>query len=357
MPTIRRAYKSRSTVAGSHVRALVSVFHNIDHMGDRVQPGAFTKSLEKWHASGDPIPVIWSHSWQDPMAHIGTVTSAKETDQGLEIEYDLDVEKNPFAKQVAILLRERRVREHSFAYDVIREHKARDGANDLYELDIIEAGPTLKGANDQTLLLDVKSAQSVFNDTRPRFVKELEPEDPPRVLANATGATLFRHLQGSHSEDPVLLDGMDEVRLDALHMTLHEGWVNHTHEMLTHGDVSKQAAAARARVGVLSFKKRIDALDVPTIPIVAPSPIRSDDELKRAVAQLARDNEARAFMTRDLTLAEFMALEDQRIREEHERFLAESARRDDERAAERAIADRADAERRTENLYDDAGGL
>jgi uncharacterized protein len=139
--------------------AIVSVFGNVDLVGDRVVKGAFTKSIEKYRETGDPIPVIWSHDWGNPHAHIGAASadSVMEVDRGLLVSGSLDLD-NPFAAQVYRLMKERRVKEMSFAYNVIRERSAKDGANELVELDIIEVGPTLKGANPSTELLAVKSA-------------------------------------------------------------------------------------------------------------------------------------------------------------------------------------------------------
>jgi len=142
--------------ASGEFKALVSVFNNVDLVGDRVMPGAFKSTLARWKASGDPIPVIWSHDWQDPYAHIGTVTAAEETDAGLQVTGKLDLDK-PFAKQVHDLLMARRVTGMSFAYDVIGEKTAKDGANDLTELDLIEVGPTLKGANQDAHLIGAKA--------------------------------------------------------------------------------------------------------------------------------------------------------------------------------------------------------
>ncbi len=151
------------------VEQIVSVFENIDLGKDRVKTGAFENSLARWAASGDPIPVIWSHTWDDPFAHIGEVIEAKELVAGdpllppeiadlggLWTKYSVDEE--PFAEQVFKLLKRRRVREASFAYDVIREKRNSDGTTDLLELDIIEVGPTLKGMNPMTQLLAAKSA-------------------------------------------------------------------------------------------------------------------------------------------------------------------------------------------------------
>lgn len=147
--------------------AIVSVFGNVDLQGDRVMPGAFGKSINKWRDSGDPVPVIWSHEWGDPFAHIGFVDpgdmeeilpgeKANGKVPGLLVRGQLDVDK-PFAKQVYDLMRTRRVKEFSFAYDVIEEQPGKDRANELVEVDVIEIGPTLKGANPDTVSLGVKA--------------------------------------------------------------------------------------------------------------------------------------------------------------------------------------------------------
>lgn len=162
-PTTKRAvyelteFKAVNGVESGEFTAIVSVFNNVDLVGDRVLPDAFTKNLAAWAASGDPIPVIWSHDWQDPYAHIGYVTKAIATPVGLQITGKNDVDTNPFAAQVHKLLVARRVTNWSFAYEVISEKRAKDGANDLIELTITEVGPTLKGANPSTDTLTAKA--------------------------------------------------------------------------------------------------------------------------------------------------------------------------------------------------------
>ena len=138
--------------------ALVSAFGNVDAQGDRVVPGAFKRSIAEWREKGDPLPIIWSHDWGNPNAHIGFADpeDIEETDKGLKVKGQIDLD-NPFAKQVYRLLKQRRVREMSFAYDIRDEKRGKDGANDLVDLGLIEAGPTLKGANEATELLGVKS--------------------------------------------------------------------------------------------------------------------------------------------------------------------------------------------------------
>lgn len=135
--------------------AVVAVFGNVDLGGDRIVKGAFANSLKAWEAKGRPIPVVFSHMWQDIDAHIGEVLEAKETDEGLWVKAQLDME-DPAAAKCWRLMKRGTLAEFSFAYD-IAEEKLQNGANELLELEIIEVGPTLKGMNPATQLLTVKS--------------------------------------------------------------------------------------------------------------------------------------------------------------------------------------------------------
>jgi HK97 family phage prohead protease len=154
--------------------ATVAIFNNVDKGGDRIMPGAFAKTLAAWKASGDPIPVIFNHDWGTPDAHVGVVEDAVETTKGLYVKGRLDVADNPVAKQVHRLMERRSLKEFSFGYSVPKggEKRAKDGANDLLEIDLAEVGPTLKGMNPATELHAVKSAV-IENDLRTQ-VKDLQ---------------------------------------------------------------------------------------------------------------------------------------------------------------------------------------
>lgn len=144
--------------------AIVSVFGNVDMGGDRVVKGAFADTLAEWKASGDPIPVIWSHEWDDPKSHIGYVEQAEERDEGLYVKAVLDVENNDRAAYVARLLKERRVREFSFGYFTKEYEDVEDPdygtVRELKAVDLFEVGPTLLGMNPDTVLLEAASALS-----------------------------------------------------------------------------------------------------------------------------------------------------------------------------------------------------
>ena len=161
--------------------AIVAVFGNVDYQGDRIVAGAFADTLADWKAAGDPIPVIYSHQWHDLNAHIGEVsaTDAKELLPGddllpdslkdlggLYVKGTLDVDDDPIAAKAHRKMQRRLIREFSFAYDIRDDGEKRgsDGVNELLSLDLIEVGPTLKGANPATALIDAKALEAAGID-------------------------------------------------------------------------------------------------------------------------------------------------------------------------------------------------
>lgn len=143
--------------------ALASVFGNVDHVGDRMIKGAFSKTLEKWRATGDPIPIVLSHDWDDPMKFIGKADprAVYETDKGLVVQGRIDVDSgNPVADQVYKLMKDRVLKGWSFGYTVPKggQKRLKDGVNEVSEVDLFENGPTLKGANPVAELQAIKSA-------------------------------------------------------------------------------------------------------------------------------------------------------------------------------------------------------
>jgi HK97 family phage prohead protease len=155
--------------------AIVSAFGNVDAVGDIVEKGAFTKSLDDWAGSGNPIPVIWSHDHGNPDAHIGVVDDAKETDAGLWIKGTVDLDE-PYAAKVFKLMKGRRVTKFSFAYDVLDGVENDKGGMNLKELELWEVGPTLIPANSNTDLLAIKAlarAQGMTIEEMKEFVKSM----------------------------------------------------------------------------------------------------------------------------------------------------------------------------------------
>ena len=139
--------------------AYASVFGNIDSYGDIVLKGAFARTLSEWSESGDNIPLLFGHRMEDPDFNIGHIISAVEDEHGLLVTGQLDFE-SPKGMQVYRLLKGRRIRQMSFAYDVIKGEPGTVDGKDVYflhELKLHEVSIVPIGANPETQILDVKS--------------------------------------------------------------------------------------------------------------------------------------------------------------------------------------------------------
>jgi uncharacterized protein len=174
--------------------ALVSVFGTKDSYGEVVMPGAFTRTLSEWETRGDPIPVYWSHRLDDPDFNIGEVLQAKETDEGLWVKAQLDME-NPKAVATHNLLRSRRVTQFSFSFAVPPGGaKQGEDAIELNDLDLYEVGPTPIGANPDTQLIGVKAGRVLS-------AKNVETITDARTALKAADSALAALLKLSSGDD------------------------------------------------------------------------------------------------------------------------------------------------------------
>lgn len=140
--------------------ALVSTFGTVDSQGEIIEPGAFKATLDRL-GDGGTIPILWDHQWDDIWSHIGKAT-AEETEEGLVVSGELDLE-NPAAAQAFKLLSDGRVKEFSIGGFERPEDVTTDdgGVRHVAAFDLVEVSMTLRGANPDTRLLDVKSAPTV----------------------------------------------------------------------------------------------------------------------------------------------------------------------------------------------------
>lgn len=140
-----------------------SVFGNIDIYGDKVIPGAFTKTLEEWTAKKDSavIPLLYGHDMQDPNNNVGFVLEAKEDDHGLLVKCQIDLDDIGNGRQVYKLVKGRRLAQMSFAYDIISAGAEKEDEEMFYalrELKLYEVSLVPVGANQETELVAVKAA-------------------------------------------------------------------------------------------------------------------------------------------------------------------------------------------------------
>lgn len=198
----RAAFKAVEGGPKGRFEAIVSVFGNVDHGGDRMVPGCFIRTLNEWKSSGDPIPVIWSHDWDNPESHIGWLEDAYEDTTGevpgLHVVGQLDVAENARAAMVSALLAQRRVREFSFGYFPVKSQLVEEAEHtwpvrELLDVDLFETGPTLLGMNPDTQLISAASLTelerahlsglSLPPALADRLAKALEAkaDDPPKA--------------------------------------------------------------------------------------------------------------------------------------------------------------------------------
>lgn len=194
--------KAEATNTPGEFKALVSVFGNIDSQGDIVDKGAFAVAIDKY-AGDDNMPVVWSHQWHDLNAYLGTYKDMEETDEGLLLVGQLDIDESESALRAYQLMKNRRIKEFSFGGRVTREERVEVPAADgqgksfeyhLKEIDLWEAGPTFKGANSETQLLSVKSLHGL------ETIRDTLVSKEGRVLAQ-------KHVDGLVAAR----DGLDEV--------------------------------------------------------------------------------------------------------------------------------------------------
>jgi hypothetical protein len=108
----------------------------------------------------------------------------------------------------------------SFSYDVIREAKASDGANDLIELRLIEAGPCLAGMNQETELMSRKSVQEMLarESNEPTWAGTAIPRKAVDELRNKVSGVVENFLDELYDEvtAPKATDADLRKRIDAL---------------------------------------------------------------------------------------------------------------------------------------------
>lgn len=172
-----------------------AIFGNVDSYGDVILKGAFADSLGE---GGAGIPCYWGHRMDDPMLNIGVTTKAEETDRGLLVDVQLDMD-NPNAAYVHRLIKTGRVKQMSFAFDVLDGGWGeRDGERiyELRKLKLHEVSVVPIGANQETELIAAKARHEAADNHKSSAAPASEPAaeqeqvetggHPAVVLANIT---------------------------------------------------------------------------------------------------------------------------------------------------------------------------
>ena len=133
------------------IEAYVSVFGNVDLVGDIIEKGAFAESLLKKLPKG-----VWSHNWDKPVAK---TLEAREDDFGLYIKAQFNLETQR-GKEAFSDIKFGLIDEFSIGFNVLDDEWREDGVRIIKKARLYEWSPVLVGANPDTKPLSVKSAEN-----------------------------------------------------------------------------------------------------------------------------------------------------------------------------------------------------
>lgn len=152
-------FKAKDVTDAGGFKGYASVFGNVDSYREIVAPGAFTESIERIKASGDPLPVLWQHKSAEP---IGGCDVLAEDEHGLYTEGWLMVNELVRAKEAHALMKRRVVKGLSIGYYVEDESwNEKERILTLKKVDLVEYSPVTFAANSLAFVTDVKAVQAV----------------------------------------------------------------------------------------------------------------------------------------------------------------------------------------------------
>jgi len=135
-------------------------FGSIDSDGDRILPGAFTKTIKENGPDGTQlIKHLLDH---DKTKAVGKIEVLKEDSIGLY--YESKAGRHTLGRDFLLMAEDGILNQHSFGYRVIKQNKKSD-ANDLTELAMME-GSSIQflGANRNTPITGVKSFDALIDE-------------------------------------------------------------------------------------------------------------------------------------------------------------------------------------------------
>lgn len=158
------------------VEAVVSVYNNIDSVGDRIKHGAFAESLQK------KLPkVVWMHDWNAPVAKTLEANELEAGDERLPEEVrnlgglllKMKFNKNTQRGREAFSdIKEGIIDEFSIGFSIEQENNTGD-IREIEKGRLYEASPVLYGANPETRVVDVKSGLNDHIELTGESVTEL----------------------------------------------------------------------------------------------------------------------------------------------------------------------------------------
>lgn len=198
-----------------------SVFHVVDSAQDRMQPGAFRRSLTEMKAAQRLPPLLWQHDTTQP---IGAWRDMYEDSHGLYVKGDLFIADITRAREAYKLMQEKVVNGLSIGYRVRQSHRdQKSGVRVLTDVDLLEVSMVTFPANDSARIMRVKSALATgVLPTEREFEAFLRDAGLSRKQAKALLADGYKSLcadhdgwrdaiRGAHGEPPAATESTAEA--------------------------------------------------------------------------------------------------------------------------------------------------
>lgn len=149
-----------------------------DSWGDVIAKGAFLDDIAERKAAGSVLSGLWAHRMDDPDFYVATGSEEGEDDHGWWVRGMFD--ESAKSESTYRLVKGRRVRKLSFAYDVLGEGQVElengQKANELRKLRVHEFSFVPVGANRDTSVVAVKGAVDALTEfTRQLAAQTIQP--------------------------------------------------------------------------------------------------------------------------------------------------------------------------------------
>jgi HK97 family phage prohead protease len=178
--TLSRAQFDVKATKGRTVVGLASTW-DLDNSGDVVQPGAYSRWLEEWKASGKPISLLDNHRYESTESALGVMTGAEETTKGLRAEFQ--IVDGPRGDHLLNQIKIRAINSFSIGYQTRAyrpptEGEAKLGVRRVLEdIDLREVSAVLFPANENAMIEGIKAG-----DLEPLRTALAELKDQPIEL-------------------------------------------------------------------------------------------------------------------------------------------------------------------------------
>lgn len=141
------------------IEAYISTFGNVDSGNDRIQKGAFTKTLQEDKMRKNPrIKALWQHRFDSPVGK--PIYIEADTKGVLTVT---KISPTTLGNDLLVLAKDGVITETSIGYSAIQQKWAKDGVRDITELKLFEYSFVTLAMNDQATITGTKSIDQLWN--------------------------------------------------------------------------------------------------------------------------------------------------------------------------------------------------